>query len=103
MSDTPCRVTADLRRHEREEYYRHLDAEPRPEFDEHDDGIMHDVLGNDRLAKPVQALLLTLRDLKAINGSFGQSCINPDTLYKIITERLEALRKACEAEWQEMA
>lgn len=70
-------------------------------FDETDDRTMHDVMGNDRLAKPAQALLLTLRDINAIKGSFGSACVDKAKFYDAILPSLEKLRDACEAEWQD--
>ena len=67
-------------------------------FDEFDDDLMHDVCGS-RLAKPIQALLITLSQIDMTKASFGE----PDSklaLKKIIPE-LTALRKACVEEWRD--
>ena len=67
-------------------------------FDEFDDGIMHDVLGNDRLAKPVQALLLKLRQINITEASFGADAVR--VLMALLPD-LRRLREACEDEWRD--
>lgn len=94
--DVPCRVTADLRRYEREQ------DRLASQFDEHDDAVMHDVLGNDRLAKPVQALLISLREIETVHGSFGADCLNKAKLLDALLPELRALRQACIDEFRDL-
>lgn len=92
----PCRVSADLERHLREQEQR----ERFPvEFSEHDDAIMHDVMGNERLAKPVQALLLTLRQIDWTAASFG---VDAWRALEILRTQLRKLREACEDEYRDL-
>lgn len=72
-----------------------------PTFDEHDDDLMRDICGK-RLAKPVQELLLSLRDIKAVNRSFGEACLDRGKLLDILLPELEALREACVEEWRDL-
>ena len=67
-------------------------------FNEYDDAMMHDILGNDRLAKPVQALLEMLHTIKATSGSFG---MDKAKAFDYLLPQLEALREACEDEWRD--
>jgi hypothetical protein len=64
--DIPCRVSADLARYEREQ----RDAE-QIRFDEYDDALFQDICG-ERLAKPVQELLLSLHHIEMVQESFGE-------------------------------
>ncbi len=74
-------------------------AEPQA-FDPWDDGIMHDVCG--RLAKPVQALLITRSQLKRILGSFGEQTVDKAKMLDQIMPELDALYEACKEEWESM-
>lgn len=67
-------------------------------FDPFDDDLMHDVLGNDRLAKPVQALLMLLWEIEATKGSFG---LDDGALARAVLPKLIALREACKDEWRD--
>jgi hypothetical protein len=60
-------------------------------FDIHDDALLHDVMGNKRLAKPVQSLLATLEAIEA-----GYIKADPT-----ITESLVELRRAVYEQWRE--
>jgi hypothetical protein len=75
----------------------HIDPESIP-FDAFDDDLMHDVLGNDRLAKPVQALLILLWEIEATKGSFGT---DDGALARAVLPKLIALREACRDEWRD--
>lgn len=71
-------------------------------FNEYDEGIMHDVVGNKRLAKPIQELLEILCAITAVNGSFGDDTINKAKAFDQILPQLKALREACVDEWRDM-
>lgn len=71
------------------------------EFDEYDDALMHDVMGNERLAKPVQALLITYRQIKLSHASFGEEFTNARAAMDALMPLLKALRTAVREEWQE--
>jgi hypothetical protein len=72
--------------------------EPIP-FDIHDDGLMHDLLGNDNLAKPVQALLLTLHEIECTAASFG---VDHYKALQALLPHLKALREAVKTEWRNL-
>ena len=84
-------MSADLRILDQKQRKAELEAQ---EFSEWDDAIMHDVMGNERLAKPVQELLLTLLQIKNIQRSFGDPCIEKAKFFDAIVPELEALRQA---------
>lgn len=67
------------------------------QFDEWDDGIMHDVCGPS-LAKPVQDLLIALAQFDMTRDSFG---VNAAETVKFIYPKLVALREACKKEWSD--
>lgn len=71
------------------------------EFDEYDDALMHDVMGNERLAKPVQALLITYRQIKLSHASFGEEFTNNKLALESLMPLLQALRAAVREQWQE--
>lgn len=73
----------------------HITHESIP-FDAFDDDLMHDVLGNDRLAKPVQALLILLWEIES--GSFRD---NDGALARSVLPKLIALKEACKDEWRD--
>lgn len=95
MEKLPCRVVGDLTRHERD-----LRDTIQPAFDEHDDALMHDIMGNERLAKPVQQLLISLNQIEMIQASFG----DPDKarVFEQLIPELKALRQAVIAEWTDL-
>lgn len=70
---------------------------PQP-FDENDDDLMHDLLGNKRLAEPVQALLIALSQIDATRDSFG---LNAERTVACLLPKLRALRQACYEEWRD--
>lgn len=67
-------------------------------FDEFDDGIIHDVCEGPILAKPVQALLITLSQMKKTEDSFG---LNAELAMKQLYPLLVDLRKACKQIWED--
>ncbi len=69
-----------------------------PKFDEHDDAMMHDILGNDRLAKPVQALLILASQADMTTDSFG---LNAERFVRSVLPLLKNLRSACREEWED--
>lgn len=71
------------------------------EFDEYDDALMHDVMGNERLAKPVQALLITYRQIKLSHASFGEEFTNAKAAMESLMPLLKSLRAAVREQWQE--
>lgn len=95
----PCRVSADLRRHQYEQEQAALTRREPIEFDETDDGIMHDVMGNDRLGKPAQTLLCTWLEIERAANSFG---VDHAKAYAALVEPMREFRKACEAQWLAM-
>lgn len=90
----PCRVSADLARH----LHAQELAERFPiEFDEFDDDMVKAVAG-ERLAKPIQALLLTLRQIEQTEGSFGSDAAK---VRAALIPDLQALREACKDQWKD--
>lgn len=83
------------------EFFNHptlgLCHEPQP-FDETDDDLMHDLLGNERLAAPVQALLITLSQIDLFENSFG---LDKAKAFDAILPDLIKLRAACKEEWED--
>lgn len=71
-------------------------ADPQP-FDPYDDDLMHDVLGNERLSKPAQALLLTYREALRVQGSFGT--LDKARFFERVMPELRAFYLACKEEW----
>lgn len=70
-------------------------------FDEWDDDLMHDVMGNERLAKPVQALLITYRQIKLSLDSFGPEATNYKAAVEALMPLLKSFREAVKEEWEE--
>lgn len=93
-NDIPCRVSADLARHDRS-----LRDTTQQTFDAHDDDLMHDIVGNDRLAKPVQDLLIALSQIDLTKDSFG---LNAELAVKFLVPKIEALRHACIEEGRDL-
>lgn len=73
-------------------------AEPQP-FDPWDADLMHDVLGNERLSKPAQALLLTYREALQVQGSFGT--LDKARFFERVLPELRAFYMACKEEWMD--
>lgn len=67
-------------------------------FDCHDDDLMHDLLGNERLAKPVQDLCILAEQIKVTQDSYG---VNAERLAQSVIPKLAALLKACREEYAE--
>lgn len=65
-------------------------------FDEWDDAMMHDLLGSDLLAKPVQDLLIALSQTDITKNSFG---LDAERFVQFIYPKLIALRDACKEKW----
>lgn len=70
-----------------------------PKFDHEDDALMHDIMGNDNLAKPVQALLSSLDQYEHFLGSFG---VDERRVIEKILPELKALREACVREFEKL-
>lgn len=94
VDDFPCRVSADLRRHQSEQ-----SQHSEPVFDHEDDALMHDVMGNDRLAKPVQSLLEALQQHETASKSFGA---DDKRTVEILIPLIKALREAVIDEWRQL-
>lgn len=75
------------------------DPEPSIPFDEWDDGIMHQILGSERLAKPVQSLFQTLRQIDMIKR-VGFDLDAQKALDTILVD-LRRLYEACEDEYRD--
>lgn len=72
------------------------------EFDEYDDALMESVCEGSSLGKPVQALLLTLREIQTTASSFGMNSEKSKAkAYDDLLPELEALRAACKAIWED--
>lgn len=72
---------------------------PPVEFNEYDYSIVHDVMGNDRLAKPMQALLEQLAVFEMTDRSFGA---DRSRAFEIVLPLLRDLRQACKDEWEDI-
>jgi hypothetical protein len=82
----PCRVTADLRRYEREQER----AERKP-FDIEDDDLMHDVCGSDRWKNVIVPLLKSLESIEAAQ----MFKVNDARALERLIPELKALRGVC--------
>lgn len=76
----------------------HVVADPQP-FDAYDDDLMHDVLGNERLSRPVQTLLMTYLEVMRVQGSFGT--LDKARFFERVLPELRSLYQACKEEWIE--
>lgn len=94
-TSVPCRVSADLRRHQSEQNQLH--DEP-PGFDEWDNDLFHDLCGK-RQGPVVQDLLILLSQVDATKDSFG---VNGDRFMKMAIPMLQKLREACLDDFKEM-
>lgn len=61
-------------------------------FDEWDSAMLHDLLGSDLLAKPVQDLLIALSQIDITKDSFG---LDAERTVQFLIPKLKALRAAC--------
>lgn len=68
------------------------------EFDETDDGIIHDVCEGPVLAEPVYNLLQTLRHIHLYENSFG---LDKAKAFDAILPDLKKLRAACKQIWED--
>lgn len=93
--DIPCRVSADLAILDRKQ---REDAANTVEFDEYDDNMVKQVASG-RLAKPVQALLITLHHIEQTQRSFG---VDHRKAFDSLLPDLQALREACRDEWRDL-
>jgi hypothetical protein len=71
--------------------------EPAP-FDIYDDDLIHDLCQGTKIAKPVQALLITLEQIETTNGCFGA---NDSLAMKALLPILKKLREAVKDEWRD--
>lgn len=62
-----------------------------PGFDEFDDALMHDLIGDADLARPVQQLLQDLWQIEVAEKSFGA---DPKAVFDLLMPHLRELRKA---------
>lgn len=62
-----------------------MPSEPAPTFDVFDEGLMHDLLGNDNLAKPVAALLQAYE--------FQWECYTKDDLTAMVKNLRDAVKE----------
>lgn len=65
-------------------------------FDEWDSAMVHDLLGSDLLAKPVQDLLIALSQIDITKDSFG---IDAERTVQFLLPKVKALRDACIEKW----
>lgn len=68
-------------------------------FDPLDDDLIHDLLGNERLQKPVSALLQTLWEIEAIGASFDG--LDRAKAFDRLMVELKAFRSALKEEYEE--
>lgn len=85
--------------HERPLQPPHGLGETHPAFDEYDDDMVKAILGNERLAKPLQDLLTTLHQIEITQGSFGT---DHRKVCEAVLPELKALRTACREAWRDM-
>lgn len=93
MDNTPCRVTAELNAHE--SAINHAEQQV---FDIYDDDLMHDVMGNKRLAEPVQDLLIFRDEIRVAAGSFG---VDYSRVYESLIKKLDKLYENVKEQWVE--
>lgn len=94
--DLPCRVMSDLAAHERQQREDALNA---VQFDEYQDDHVIAVIGNKRLAKPIQALLTTLHQIEQTQRSFG---VDHAKAFDALLPCLKELRDSCRDEWRDL-
>ena len=94
MDRVPCRVSADLRKYQREQNALELNA---PEFDEFDDQQVKDACG--ALAGPVQGLLTAYAQM-VTRGEMTES--EKANFLDSIRGDLKELRRAVRAEWESL-
>ena len=96
MDRTPCRVSADLAAYDRQQREDAMDA---TRFDEYQDDHVLAILGNERLAKPIQELLTTLHQFEITRASFGA---DKTKVCDALIPDLLALRDACRDAWGDL-
>lgn len=92
LTEAPDRVNAELRRH-----LRLVERAERLQFDEFQEEHVAEVVGK-RLAKPVQDLLLALRQIIITERSFG---VDKARAYDSIIGPLHELHAACIDQWED--
>lgn len=65
-------------------------------FDEWDDAMLHDLLGSDLIAKPVQDLLIALSQIDITKDSFG---LDAERTVQFILPKIKAFRDALVEKW----
>jgi uncharacterized protein with HEPN domain len=91
--DLPCRVSADLARHEAD--LRDVSFE---QFDETNDEHVEAVVGKE-LAPVIQQLLLTASSIRMTEGSFGA---DPVKVADCVREDLRNLEEKCREIWRDL-
>ncbi len=70
------------------------------EFDEFDEALIHDVCEGPTLGNPIQALLITYRQIKLSQDSFGPEATNAKAAMDALMPLLKALRTAVREKWE---
>lgn len=97
---TFCRASADTSRHLEQQAQAEQFAKS---FDPFDEALMHDVCGNDNMAKPISALLQTLHTIRLTESSFGVDRDDAKAQgFDILRPKLEALEEACKREFEKL-
>jgi hypothetical protein len=95
MSDRiPCRVSADLRKHLREQEHKEQFAR---EFDPADPDLMADLFGS--LSEPLSNLLMRLEAVEKTDQSFGA---DKALAFNFLLPALYKLREACKERFNEL-
>src|SRR3954464_6175325 len=95
LTEAPCRVSSDLRSHQREQDQRALDVD---QFDEDDEQKVRDTVGRAR-AGPVGGLLKTLRPIELANGIGG---LDKARAFDSLIGDLRKLRLGCLERWEQL-
>jgi hypothetical protein len=95
----PCRVSADLRKHLREQEEREQFHE-KPEFDPFDRNLMHDIGGT--YWEQITPLLQTLHAIRIAERGFGQDVVNKARGFDMLKPQLQALEDACKRELEKL-
>lgn len=67
-------------------------------FDEWDDDLLHDLMGNDRMGKATQQLLLTYSEILRTEKSFGA---DPKKALPALMDAVRKFREACVDQWRD--
>lgn len=89
-NDVPCRVTADLRKYEREQDEA-MDRAAEQRFDPWDDALMRDLFG-ETLAQPMADFLIAWRQVETTEQSFGADRAKA---FDFLRPHLASLKDAC--------